>query len=46
MPIRAAHRSTRVRGGNLCDIDVSLANPAKQAAVALALATYINAEIS
>jgi hypothetical protein len=35
-----------VRGGNLCDINVALANPAKQAAVALALATYINGEIS
>ena len=34
-----------VRGGNLCNINVSLVNPAKQAAVALALATFINGEI-
>jgi hypothetical protein len=35
-----------VRGGNLCSINVSLATPAKNAAVALALATDINGEIS
>ncbi|HEX4401739.1 MAG TPA: hypothetical protein VHZ98_10460 [Galbitalea sp.] len=35
-----------VRGGNLCNLNVALANPAKQAAVAVALATYMNGEIS
>jgi hypothetical protein len=35
-----------VRGGNLCGVNVSLTNPAKEAAAALALATYINGEIS
>ncbi|MDQ1546532.1 MAG: hypothetical protein QOH69_1436 [Actinomycetota bacterium] len=34
-----------VRGGNLCRISVTLATPAKQAAVALVLATYMNTKI-
>ena len=35
-----------VRGGNLCSISVTLATPAKQAAVAQALATALNGKIS
>lgn len=34
-----------VRGDNLCSISVTLSNPAKDASVALALATYVNNEI-
>ena len=34
-----------VRGDNLCSVDVSLTNHAKQASEALALATYVNNEI-
>jgi hypothetical protein len=35
-----------VRGGNLCSMNVALPNKSKQSSVALALATYINNEIS
>jgi hypothetical protein len=35
-----------VRGGNLCRVSVTLTTPAKQAAVALTLATYMNTKIA